>query len=63
VTDCERVKLLFGPYKAPPLKRGDRALCRFRESLVVIAGWADASLPAAELGLVPFSGCARIPRS
>jgi hypothetical protein len=25
MTDLERVKLLYGPYQAPPLRRGDRA--------------------------------------
>jgi hypothetical protein len=30
MTNRERIKLLFGPYEAPPLKRGDRAVCLFR---------------------------------
>jgi hypothetical protein len=29
MTDRERVQLLFGPYQAPPLKRGDRATCLY----------------------------------
>ena len=38
----DRVKLLFGPYKAPALKRGDRATCLFKDCEVVVTGWADA---------------------
>jgi hypothetical protein len=45
MTDRERVKLLFGPYKAPPLRRGDRARCLYRDAEVVIAGWKDALIP------------------
>jgi hypothetical protein len=26
----DRVKLLFGPYKPPALRKGDRATCRYR---------------------------------
>jgi hypothetical protein len=36
--DRERLKLLFGPCKAPRLKRGDRATGLFRDRLVVITG-------------------------
>src|SRR5207249_3511763 len=39
------VKLLFGPYKAPPLRRGDRAFCLFRDCAVVVTGWSDAPIP------------------
>jgi hypothetical protein len=45
MTDRERVKLLFGPYQAPPLKRGDRAHCLVRDCEVVITGWTDARIP------------------
>jgi hypothetical protein len=45
VTDRDRVKLLFGPYKAPPLKRCDRATCLFRDAEVVVTGWTDAPIP------------------
>jgi hypothetical protein len=41
----DRVKLLFGPYRAPPLKRGDRATCLFRDATVVITSWTDARIP------------------
>jgi hypothetical protein len=44
MTDRDRVKLLFGPYKAPPLKRGDLAVCLFRDAPVVITGWSDAPI-------------------
>jgi hypothetical protein len=42
MVDLERVQLLFGPYKAPPLKRGDRAFCLVRDYPVVVIGWSDA---------------------
>jgi hypothetical protein len=35
VTDRDRIKLLFGPYHAPPLKRGNRAWCLFGDCDVV----------------------------
>jgi hypothetical protein len=37
-------KLLFGPYKAPRLRRGDRACCLFRDCDVVVTGWTDARI-------------------
>jgi hypothetical protein len=36
----DRVKLLFGPYQAPPLRRGDRATCLLRDCTVVVTGWS-----------------------
>jgi hypothetical protein len=45
MTNRERVKLLFGPYRAPLLKRGDRATCLFRDCTVVVTGWTDARIP------------------
>src|SRR5262249_41617364 len=45
MTDRDRVQLLVGPYKAPPLKRGDRATCLFRDCGVVVTGWTDARVP------------------
>jgi hypothetical protein len=45
MTDRERVRLLFGPYQAPPVKRGERALCLFRDALVVVTSWTDAPIP------------------
>jgi hypothetical protein len=41
----ERVRLLHGSYKAPRLRRGDRAFCLFRDCDVVVTGWTDARLP------------------
>jgi hypothetical protein len=41
----DRVLLLFGPYKPPPLKRGDQAHCLFRDCEVVITSWTDATIP------------------
>jgi hypothetical protein len=41
----DRVKLLFGPYQAPPLRRGDRAFCLMRDCTVVITGWSNGRIP------------------
>jgi hypothetical protein len=43
--DRERLKLLFGPYRAPPLRRGDKAFCLFRDADVVVTSWTDARIP------------------
>lgn len=40
MTDRERVRLLFGPYRPPPLQRGQQATCLFRDSDVVITDWS-----------------------
>jgi hypothetical protein len=45
VTDADRFKLLFGPYQAPALRRGDRASCLVRDCLVVVTTWTDARIP------------------
>jgi hypothetical protein len=45
VNDAERFKLLHGPYHAPTLRRGDRAVCLFRDADVVITSWSDAPTP------------------
>jgi hypothetical protein len=45
MNDADRVRLLFGPYCPPPLKRGDRAFCLFRDCDVVVTSWTDARLP------------------
>jgi hypothetical protein len=42
--DRDRTKLLFGPYKAPRLREGDRAACLYRGCEVVVTGWADARI-------------------
>ena len=38
-------QLLRGPYRAPALRRGDRAECLYRDGAVVITSWADARIP------------------
>ena len=38
-------RLLHGPYTAPPLKRGDRATCLYRDGEVIITGWSDDRIP------------------
>ena len=40
----ENAKLLFGPYEPPPLRKGDRATCFYRDSVVVITAWSDGRL-------------------
>jgi hypothetical protein len=45
VVDLGRVQLLFDPYKAPRLKRGDKAFCLVRDYPVVVVGWSDARIP------------------
>jgi hypothetical protein len=45
MTDADRYRLLFGPYKAPALRRGDRALCLVRDCLVVVTTWTAARIP------------------
>jgi hypothetical protein len=45
VTDADRIKLVFGPYKAPALRRGDRAMCLVRDCPVVVSSWTDARIP------------------
>ncbi|HZY83544.1 MAG TPA: hypothetical protein VFE78_01825 [Gemmataceae bacterium] len=42
--DRDRVKLLFGPYAAPRLRRGDRATCLYRDCDVVVTGWTGARI-------------------
>src|SRR5262245_49181891 len=43
--DAERLRLLHGPYTAPPLKRGDRTFCHLRDAEVLITGWSDTPSP------------------
>jgi hypothetical protein len=42
VTD--RIKLLFGPYRVPSLRRGDRTICLYRDAPVVITSWSDGPI-------------------
>jgi hypothetical protein len=41
----DKVKLLFGPYEAAPLKKGDRAWCLYRDAGVIVTTWSDAPTP------------------
>src|SRR5262245_16556405 len=41
---ADRVQLLHGPYTPPPLRKGDRATCLFRDGTVVITSWSDARI-------------------
>jgi hypothetical protein len=44
MTAADRTRLLHGPYVPPPLGKGDRAFCLYRDSDVVVTGWTAASL-------------------
>ena len=37
--------LQVGPYKAPKLRKGDRAFCLARDCDVTVTGWTDAPIP------------------
>jgi hypothetical protein len=45
MTNPEKIRLLFGPYKPPPLKRGERTYCLYRDCAVVIKACSDAPIP------------------
>jgi hypothetical protein len=40
----DRTRLLFGPYHPPRLRRGDWAICLYKDCDVVIKGWTDARI-------------------
>jgi len=44
MTPAQRVKLLFGPYQAPALRVGDRDVCLYKDSQVVVTSWSDARI-------------------
>jgi hypothetical protein len=41
----DKVQLLFGPYEPPPLRKGDRAVCLYRDTDVVVTGWSAGRIP------------------
>jgi hypothetical protein len=43
--EYNRVRLMFGPYKPPKLRRGRRATCLYRNADVVITGWSAGRIP------------------
>src|SRR5262249_4531468 len=45
MNDADRIRLLFGPYCPPALRKGDRATCLFWDCLVRVTGWSDARIP------------------
>src|SRR5262245_45181901 len=45
MTDPDQVKLLFGPYPPPLVRRGDRAFCLFRDCDVIVTGWSYGRIP------------------
>jgi hypothetical protein len=38
-------RLRFGPYTAPPVKKGDLAFCFYRDAEAVVTAWTDARNP------------------
>src|SRR5262249_46477750 len=40
----ENCKLLFGPYEPPPLAKGERTHCLYRDALVVVTSWSDGRI-------------------
>jgi hypothetical protein len=45
MNDADRLRLLFGPYQAPAVKRGDVAFCLVRDYPVLVTGWSGAPIP------------------
>jgi hypothetical protein len=45
MTEDDHVKLLYGPYRAPALKVGAKALCLYRDAEVVVYDWSLALIP------------------
>jgi hypothetical protein len=41
----DKVRPLFGPYMPPPLQRGRRATCLYRDADVVVTGMSDGRIP------------------
>jgi hypothetical protein len=41
----DATRLLFGPYRPPRLRRGDRAFCLYRDCEVRITSWSDGRIP------------------
>ncbi len=40
----DKYRLLHGPYEPPPLRKGDRTTCLYRDADVVITGWSDGPI-------------------
>jgi hypothetical protein len=40
----EKCKLLFGPYEPPPLRKGERTHCLYRDALVVVTNWSGGRI-------------------
>jgi hypothetical protein len=51
MSNTEKTQLLFGPYREPALKVGDRTMCLVRDAEVVIYDWS--------LGPIPWPLCYR----
>jgi hypothetical protein len=56
VNHADRHRLLHGPYRPPPVRRGDRAVCLFRDGEVVVTGWSDARISWPRCWLIGTQG-------
>src|SRR5688500_13104614 len=45
MTDADRHKLLFGPYKTPQVRLGEVLTCESRDDDVIVTGYSDAPIP------------------
>jgi hypothetical protein len=52
----EHLQLLHGPYQAPPLQRGDRATCMYRDGDVIITSWSAGRISWPRCRLLETSG-------
>ena len=41
----DKYRLLHGPYEPPPLRKGQRTTCLYRDALVVVTSWSDGRIP------------------
>jgi hypothetical protein len=45
VTDDDRFKLLYGPYRTPRVRVGEVLSCEYRDCDVIVTGFSDAPIP------------------
>src|SRR5438309_2124885 len=45
MTGRDRIKLLFGPYRPPAVRRGERMFCFYRDRDVIVTGWSHGRIP------------------
>src|SRR5262249_19123208 len=45
MTDADRYKLHFGPYRTPRVRIGEVLSCEYRDGDVIVVGYSDAPIP------------------